>query len=377
MIGANAGGPFGGDVFVIAGGAPLYVSNWAAIGGPQSVVGIDEWDVANITNPAAHLNSVPSNGTFISSTATGMVYEIAGGAPLYVSNWSAVGGPRPTVGIDQWDLTNITNPAAHMNAVPANGTFINAKTAGGQEEGSFVIAGGAPLYISSWTPFGGVPGSLVQVDAWDLQNIANPAAHLDAVPLNGTFLNTTTGHVYRVAGGAPFAVSNWNVFGGVQSYVTVDEWVIDNIKNPLAHLNAVPADGTVVEGLPSHTYWAFEDGLRSSTSATSSATGVDDVGLAAFPKKPATMSNPSGGSGAGTTSPTAPARSERHACLVPALRGKTLSSSRRALARAHCALGRVRRPRHVAKHHTLRVTRQSAPAGSRLPAGQMINLTLR
>ena len=119
-----------GHVYRIAGGAPLYVSTWNAFGGAKPCVTVDGWVIDNITNPAAHLNARPSNGTLISSTATGRVYIMAGGAPLYVSNWAAIGGSRPSVGIDQWDLDNITNPMAHLNARPANGTCISSSADG-------------------------------------------------------------------------------------------------------------------------------------------------------------------------------------------------------------------------------------------------------
>src|SRR5665213_1685602 len=267
-----------GMVYAMAGGAPLYVSNWAAIGGARSVTEIDQWDIDNASNPAAHLNAVPADGTLVASGATGMVYEIAGGAPLYVSNWAAIGGARSVVGIDQWDIDNIGNPAAHMNAVPSDGTLLGAS--GG---GVFVVAGGAPMYLSSWNAIGG-PQPSVPIDEWDIANIGNPAAHLNPVPANGTFINTSTGHVYRVAGGAPFAVSSWGVFGGEQHYVTVDEWDLEHITDPFAHLNAKPVNGTLVEGLPSDTYWSFSAGLRTQVSSAPGATTVDDFGLSAFPK---------------------------------------------------------------------------------------------
>jgi len=286
-----------GMVYEMAGGAPLYVSNWAAIGGARPVVSVDEWDIENTANPLAHLSAAPANGTLINSTATGMVYEIAGGAPMYVSNWAAIGGARSSVGIDQWDLDNIANPAAHLNTVPSNGTLLGAS--GG---GVFIVAGGAPMYLSSWNAIGG-PQPSVAVDQWDIDNISNPAAHLNAVPADGTFLNTSTGHVYRVAGGAPFAVSNWSVFGGEQPYVTVDEWDIDNAASPAAHLNVAPADGTVVEGLPSGTYWSFTSGLRSELLATAGAVTVDDVGLAAYPEYTSPVNAASGAAVVRTSTP--------------------------------------------------------------------------
>jgi hypothetical protein len=61
-------------------------------------------------------------------------------------------------------------------------------------------------------------------------------------------------------------------------------------------------------------------------------------------------------------------------CVVPSLRGDTLSAARRALADAHCRLGRVNRPRR--HHRTLLVTRQNPRPGKTLPAGSGVMLTL-
>jgi hypothetical protein len=283
-----------GAVYRMAGGAPLFVSNWSAVGGPQPYVTIDQWDIENISNPAAHLRLYPADGTFLNSS-TGAVYRMAGGAPLFVSNWNAVGGPQPYVMVDQWDLENISNPAAHLRPYPADGTFLNSSTGA-----VYRVAGGAPLFLSNWSAVGG-PQPYVTVDQWDIENISNPAAHLNPVPSDGTFLNTSTGHVYRIAGGAPFAVSSWNVFGGEQPYTTVDEWDLEHITNPAAHLTATPTNGTVVEGLPSDTYWSFTSGLRSPIAVISGATTVDDVGLAAYPQLTAPVTD---GANAGLQVPT-------------------------------------------------------------------------
>ena len=258
-----------------------------------------------------------SEGTFVSYQ--GSVYRIAGGAPLYVSNWTAVGGPRPTVA----------------------------------------------LSAAQWSA-------------------------LNAVPGNGTFINTSTGHVYMVAGGAPFAVSNWNVFGGQQLYVTVDQWNIDNLGNPATHLSAKPADGTMVQGLPSKRYWSFSGGLRTPASASSTATQVDDVGLAAYPEATSppsgggTPSPPRGNPGPGSPGPVgSPSGSGRTGsdtaprCVVPRLRDKTLAKARRALAKAHCRLGKVRRPKHLQRSRVLHVAGQSARHGSKHHTGYRVNVVLR
>ena len=258
-------------VYRIAGGAPLYVSNWAAVGGPQPCVTISQSQFDS-------LRPYPADGTFVASSGDGRVYRIAGGAPIYVSDWAAVGGPQPCVGIDKWAVDNIADPHAHLRAYPADGTFV-ASSGDGRV---YRIAGGAPIYVSDWAAVGG-PQPCVGIDKWAVDNIADPHAHLRAYPADGTFLNTSTGGVYRVAGGAPLFVSNWSLFGGIQPYVTVDQWNLDNISNPVAHLRAAPADGTTVEGLPSHMCWSFAVGRRSTAVLSAATVQVDDLALASFP----------------------------------------------------------------------------------------------
>jgi surface antigen len=266
-----------GAVYRIAGGAPIYVSTWDTYGGPQPTVGIDKWAVDNPGHPGAHLRAVPENGTFVNSNQDGAVYRIAGGAPIYVSTWDTYGGPQPTVGIDKWAVDNPGHPAAHLRAVPANGTLLNSN----QDGAVYRVAGGAPIYVSTWDAVGG-PQPTVGIDKWAVDNPGHPAAHLRGVPENGTFLNSSSGAVYRVAGGAPIFVSDWALFGGVRPFVTVDKWAIENTANPAAHLNRVPSDGTRVKGLPSRSYWSFSSGTRTLSTANSNAVDVDDVGLAAF-----------------------------------------------------------------------------------------------
>jgi subtilisin family serine protease len=57
-------------------------------------------------------------------------------------------------------------------------------------------------------------------------------------------------------------------------------------------------------------------------------------------------------------------------CVVPQLRGKTVPQARRALARAHCALGRVQR---LGKG---RIVSQSPRAGRRLSPGATVRVTV-
>jgi hypothetical protein len=63
-------------------------------------------------------------------------------------------------------------------------------------------------------------------------------------------------------------------------------------------------------------------------------------------------------------------------CVVPALRGKTLAQAKRALGRAHCRLGAIRRPRYLRRNHTLRVVTQSPKAKTRRAADYKVGVSL-
>jgi hypothetical protein len=222
------------------------------------------------------------------------------------------------------------------------------------------IAGGAPTYVSSWTPFGG-PQPVTMISAQELSS-------LRPYPADGTFVQTTAGALYRIAGGAPISVSSWAIFGGPQPDVVIDQWDVDNTSNPLSHLLTAPADGTVVEGLPSAAYWSFASGLRSPAPPSATAVGVDDLGLGVY-----AIAAQTGGVGPGTSRAlSVPVKG----CVVPRLKHMTLAGARTALRRADCRLGAVRRPRHARRHHVLRVFGQSAPVQGKRAAGFRINVRL-
>jgi Domain of unknown function (DUF1906) len=280
--------------------------------------------------------SIP-DGTFVQVPSLHGVYKIAGGAPLFLSGqyWQTMSSSQPLTAISPQQF-------AQLNPVPAEGTFLEDSTGA-----LYRVAGGAPLLVSERSLFENAQP--VTIDHWDIANIANPAAHLNSVPANGTFLTTTAGSAWRVAGGAPFAITSWSLFGGVRPSVTVDQWDLSNLSNPEAHLDAKPLNGTVVEGLPSRSYWVFSGGTRRLTSANAAAVQVDDVGLAAFPAIP---------------------------CVVPRLRRLTLAQARHALQRADCRLGSVGRPTPARRSRTLRVLSQMPQAHAREPAGSPVAITL-
>jgi IPT/TIG domain/PASTA domain len=65
------------------------------------------------------------------------------------------------------------------------------------------------------------------------------------------------------------------------------------------------------------------------------------------------------------------------ACIVPNLRRKTLKGAKKALKRADCRLGKVRKPKKGAKkRRKLKVKKQSPKAGTVRPAGAKVNVKL-
>jgi Rv2525c-like, glycoside hydrolase-like domain len=278
--------------------------------------------------------SIP-DGTFVQAAGSEAIYEIAGGAPLYVSPqyWETLAA-QPPMAISQQQF-------ALLNSVPADGTLLQ------DSSGSlYRVAGGAPLLVSDPSLFSAQP---VRIDQWDIANAGTPMAHLHPVPANGTFLTTTTGGAYRIAGGAPFAISSWALFGGVRPSVSVDQWDLANVSSAAAHLNAKPRDGTVVEGLPSRSYWVFAGVRRRLTSASLAAVQVDDTGLAAYRGIP---------------------------CVVPRLGRLTLHQVRRALQRADCRLGKVQLSRRAVHAHSLHVIKQIPGARTRHAASYQVRVTL-
>ncbi len=229
-------------VYRIAGGAPIYVSSFAAFGGSAAVRTLKVITAAQFTA----LRSMPVDGTFLLATGTGAVYRIAGGAPVYVSSWAGFGGPKPMTQVDNAAITNAGLPGvwSHLAYRPMDGTYLTA-TSTGQV---FRVVSGTPTYVSSFANFPGSRANTV-VDAMAISRAGQPGfySHLRRLIPDGTFIRSTgSGTVFRIAGGAPVYVSTWSVFGGSQPTQAVDAKAIIQAgqPGPWAHLNARPVNGT-------------------------------------------------------------------------------------------------------------------------------------
>ena len=243
-----------GAVYRIAGGAPVYVSTWSAFGGGQPRIAVDPAAIerAGTGAPYDHLRYYPADNTFLRGTGTGAVYRIAGGAPVYVSVWSAFDGVQPTVDVDEAAIDRADSGSfyGHLRYRPADGTFVRATNTGAV----YRIAGGAPVYVSKWSAVGG-PQTTVDIDSAAVDRAGSGAAfdHLRYFPADGTFVRVmSNGNVYRIAGGAPLFVAGWTALGGVQPSTDVDPAAISRSGTGgfYVHLNYYPADGTFLEGLP-------------------------------------------------------------------------------------------------------------------------------
>ncbi len=182
-----------GNVYRIAGGAPIYVSTWNAFGGPQPLIHIGDADWVK-------LPQYPRDGTFIQSI-DGAVFRMAGGAPVYVSDWNRVGGMQPHVIVDSIALHHAGGDGvySHVRAHPADGTFLIT-----QAGDVYCVAGGAPVYVSNWDHVGGVkPHTQVDSVAVDRADSGGYFSYLRYYPPNGTVLRTSAGKYFRVFEGTP------------------------------------------------------------------------------------------------------------------------------------------------------------------------------
>ena len=71
-----------------------------------------------------HTHIYPADGTLVSGA--GAVFRFAGGAPIYVHDWAAIGGPQPAVQVDSYTLEHGDGawPFNHTHIYPADGTFV-------------------------------------------------------------------------------------------------------------------------------------------------------------------------------------------------------------------------------------------------------------
>ena len=152
-------------------------------------------------NGAGILSNLP-NGLKLRSTGTGAIYTMAGGAPIYVSNWANIGGYKN-------DFLNVTTDFIDetLPLYPRDGTYVRGYL---ESDTYFVFAGGAPLYVPNWDAGDKSYAIVDHVSLKTYESISDPKSyyyrHVRQYPLNGTVLQTENGDYWIVAGGKPFRV---------------------------------------------------------------------------------------------------------------------------------------------------------------------------
>jgi len=187
----------GAAIYIVAGGFPFFVSNWANLQGGAR-------PYCDVTYEQQMLMpKVPDDGTNVRNLA-GTVYCYAGGCAFGVYNWTNVGGYQPSTPID--------GTAIDFAARPKDGTFV--ETLNGT---AYVYAGKAPIKINSWN----------NIDGW------HPATLVDGLsmiltdkPINDTFVTTISGKIFRFTNGKAVRINSWADVGGIKPSVLVDETVI-------------------------------------------------------------------------------------------------------------------------------------------------------
>jgi hypothetical protein len=125
----------------------------------------DFLDGATATSSAAAAAAAFPDGTYLQVEGSEAIYEVVGGAPLFVSPeyWRTLSAPK---------LTPISQQQfALLDKVPVDGTLVQDSTGA-----LYRVAGGAPLLVSNPSLFEGIQP--VQIDHWNIANAGNPAAHL-------------------------------------------------------------------------------------------------------------------------------------------------------------------------------------------------------
>lgn len=104
-----------GHVWRVVGGALVWVESWIPYGGPRTTKPLPE------STMQAVITRVVRDGVFIRTIQDGRVYRMVAGMPIYVSTWAAFGGPQPVTDVDVDAVSQAAGgsyPWASVRSVP-------------------------------------------------------------------------------------------------------------------------------------------------------------------------------------------------------------------------------------------------------------------
>jgi surface antigen len=202
-----------GQIYRMAGGAPIYVTTWANFGKtPAGIVSAKRW---------VALRKTPVDGTFIQGSTSKKIYRIVGGAPIYISSWASVGGQQPVVVVPDASITNAAGPVTvsryeHLNFYP---TGTNEFVLASPSNKIYKITGNAAVPLTSWAAVGGKVQPTVRIGDDAIAKAGSPStspyAHLLGYAGLPTPVITGTvqlGHMLKAGLGA------WNPSGYKLTY---------------------------------------------------------------------------------------------------------------------------------------------------------------
>lgn len=192
------------EVYRVAGGAPTYVSSWSSFGGQQPVRDLTPTQFGA-------LRRVPADDTFVAGASTGQVYVVAGGAPLRRSECDASSACSPVTTVDQAAIANAGTGGFwdHLSGTPADGTTISAQDTGK----TYKVAGGAPVLVTTCDLGCATPVEVNQ-SIVDGAGGAGVNRYLLKIPVDGTVLKgTPSNRIWRMAGGCRLAATSTGAIG--------------------------------------------------------------------------------------------------------------------------------------------------------------------
>ena len=110
------------------------------------------------------------DGTWVQcAEETPPAYVMVGGAPIWIHSSANMGGSQTRTTIDCTSDGVATSIPPRWS--PADGTFVQGRTGAGVLAPVYEVVGGAPLYVSSWPSVGYTPASHPATEVFDNQSL--------------------------------------------------------------------------------------------------------------------------------------------------------------------------------------------------------------
>ena len=318
----------------------------------------------------------------------------AAAAPVTVGQLAPGGSPPICMG-GPADAFNTAVAAGNTYVVPPGYTTVtswstNAATGAGQTLKLKVfrlVSGNTYQVVGHDGPRALTPSTLntfpahIAVQAGDIVGIDDqnaPAAHSACL-----FATGNSGDIYQIGSGGDPADGSSETFGPFSN----DRINITaTLAAPAGIISVSPSSGSTSGGtsvvLSGHDFTGASAVSFGGTPASSFSVNSDGQITAVAPPHSTGTVDISVTTPAGTTAPGAgdqftyrvPAISH---CVVPKLKHKTLKQAKKALKKAHCKLGKVKKKhRKPGNHHKRRVIRQKPKIGKILAAGAKVSIKL-